>query len=41
MEAAPWIVRARTLWRDLPEAFGKWGSVWRRFRLWMSIGAEK
>jgi transposase len=27
-----WILRAGTPWRDLPDAFGKWGSVWKRFR---------
>ena len=38
MEAVLWIVRAGTPWRDLPEAFGKWGTVWKRFRRWALKG---
>jgi len=38
MEAVLWTVRAGTPWRDLPEAFGKWGSVWKRFRRWALKG---
>jgi transposase len=26
------MVRAEPRWRDLPDAFGQWGSVWKRFR---------
>jgi transposase len=38
VEAVLWIVRAGTPWRDLPEAFGNWGSVWKRFRRWALKG---
>jgi transposase len=38
VEAVLWIVRAGTPWRDLPDAFGKWGSVWKRFRRWTLKG---
>lgn len=27
-----WIARTGSLWRDLPEEFGKWSSVYRQFR---------
>ena len=29
-----WIGRTGAPWRDLPEYFGKWGSVYRQFRRW-------
>ena len=38
VEAVLWLVRAGAPWRDLPEAFGKRGSVWKRFRLWALEG---
>src|SRR5450432_1376317 len=33
-----WICRAGAPWRDLPEAFGNWNSIWRRFRRWCESG---
>ena len=33
-----WIARTGAPWRDLPEAFGKWGSVYRQFRRWTLSG---
>ncbi len=38
VEAVLWIMRAGTPWRDLPESFGKWGSVWKGFRRWALEG---
>jgi len=34
----PWIVRTGSPWRDLPEAFGDWNSVFRRFSRWSLKG---
>jgi transposase len=31
VEGVPWIVRTGSPWRDLPEVFGAWDSVFRRF----------
>ena len=38
MEAVLWIVRAGAPWRDLANSFGKWSSVWKRFRRWAIKG---
>jgi transposase len=29
-----WILRTGSPWRDLPDEFGRWNSVWRQFRRW-------
>ena len=34
LEAVFWIVRTGSPWRDLPERFGPWNSVAKRFRRW-------
>ena len=33
-----WIARTGSSWRDLPEEFGKWSSVYRQFRRWTLAG---
>ena len=33
-----WILNNGAPWRDLPERFGNWNSVWRRFDRWASKG---
>jgi transposase len=38
LEAVLWRVRAGVPWRDLPSAFGKWNSVFQRFRRWVKGG---
>jgi transposase len=34
VEGVLWIVRTGSPWRDLPETFGEWNSVFRRFSRW-------
>ena len=38
VEAILWIARTGAPWRDLPERFGKWGTVYQRFRRWTHAG---
>ena len=38
VEGVLWIVRTGSPWRDLPEVFGEWNSVFRRFSRWSVKG---
>ncbi len=38
VEAVLWIARTGSPWRDLPETFGKWNSVFVRFNRWSEGG---
>ena len=38
LDAVLWINRTGAPWRDLPEEFGNWNSVWRQFRRWCLSG---
>jgi transposase len=38
VEGVLWMVRTGAPWRDLPDCFGKWFSVWKRFRRWALKG---
>ena len=38
LEAVLWRVRTGVPWRDLPGGFGKWNSVFQRFRRWVKGG---
>jgi len=38
LEAVFWIARRGSPWRDLPEHFGKWNTIYRRFRDWVRAG---
>ena len=39
VNAVLWIAKTGAPWRDLPERFGNWNSVWRRFDRWARNGA--
>ena len=39
VEAVLWIVRTGSPWRDLPDVFGSWNSMFRRFSRWSRKGA--
>ena len=41
LEAILWIARTGSLWRDLPPAFGKWNTVFKRFRDWVKADVFK
>ena len=38
IDAVLWIAKTGAPWRDLPERFGPWNSVWRRFDRWARNG---
>ena len=38
LEAVLWRVRTGSPWRDLPTGFGKWNSIFIRFRRWAKRG---
>lgn len=38
LDAVLWIAKTGAPWRDLPERFGKWNSVWKRFDRWCRKG---
>ena len=38
VEAVLWMARTGAAWRDLPPRFGKWNTVFQRFRRWARKG---
>ena len=37
-EGIMWIARTGAQWRHLPDEYGKWNSVFRRYRRWVTTG---
>src|SRR5215211_8769464 len=38
IDAVLWAAKTGAPWRDLPERFGSWNSVWKRFSRWARKG---
>ena len=38
LNAMIWLARSGAAWRDLPERYGPWTSVYSRFRKWIEDG---
>ena len=38
LNAMVWLARSGAPWRDLPERYGSWESVYSRFRKWINDG---
>ena len=38
VDAVLYVARTGVPWRDLPQRFGRWNSVWRRFDRWAQKG---
>jgi transposase len=38
VEGVLWIARTGAPWRDLPPQFGKWNTVFKRYRDWVKAG---
>jgi len=33
-----WVVRTGRAWRELPERFGDWQTIYSRYRRWRTLG---
>lgn len=34
LNGVPWVLCSGAVWRDMPERFGPWSTVYQRFQLW-------
>jgi putative transposase len=41
VDAVLWLARAGAPWRDLPNEFGNWNSVFQRFHRWTKKGIRE
>lgn len=41
LEAVLWIARTGSPWRDLPPVFGRWNTVFKRYRDWVKADVFK
>ena len=41
LEAVLWIARTGSPWRDLPDSFGHWNTVFKRYRDWVKADVFK
>ena len=39
LDAVFWLMRTGAPWRDLPEEFGNWNSIFRQFRRWVTAAS--
>ncbi len=39
LDGVLWVLCSGAAWRDMPERFGSWVTVYHRFRLWRNRGA--
>lgn len=38
LDSVLWILRSGAAWRDMPDEFGPWSTVYQRFRDWRTRG---
>ena len=41
LEAVLWVARTGSPWRDLPTMFGKWNTIFKRYRDWVKADVFK
>ena len=38
LNAILWVAKIGMPWRDIPEKFGNWNSIYKKFRQWIELG---